>query len=243
MDAAVAHREVELAVRAEPEAVEVVADEPEADGESGVEKFSVAFLEHPEVGDRGEPHVSLPREDSRGEPVGGRVEPLGEGRRVIDPAAAAPVLKQPDALARGQRLVTLPHVFPVHRLAVGDGATGEVVVDPAHAAADVEGAGAESMGLDDEDSALLVEREGDGIDEIGLGGVEVELKPLGRTKAFRRLLGLGVGLLLLSVCDGRENQGADQRGSPHPDLIRSYRGISRPSAERRATSARRSSLS
>ena len=53
-----------------------------------------------------------------------------------------------------------------------DAAVGELVFEGPHVVADIEDAGAVAVGLGDEDAALFVEVEGDGIREHGLGGPE-----------------------------------------------------------------------
>src|SRR6185503_5301809 len=98
---AVADREVELPVGAETEAVQVMADEREADAEAGVHHpalFGLALdlLEVPEVRDAGDPVLALPGQNSGGQARGRRVEALGEGDGVVDAAVAVAVLEEPD---------------------------------------------------------------------------------------------------------------------------------------------------
>jgi hypothetical protein len=205
--------EVELSVGPEAQAVEVVPDEGEADGEARVDDRAdvgraraPGVFQLPEIGDAGEPDLALPREDAGGEPRRRRREVLRERGRVVDAAVPVAILEQAHALRRGQLRVLVAQELPVHRLAVRDGAAGQVVVHPSHVAADVEGAVAEAVRLDDVDAALLVKAEADGIDEVGLRGDEVELQPLGRAQPLDGLLGFGRGRLL-----GGEDRGEEKR--------------------------------
>ena len=74
-----------------------------------------------------------------------------------------------------------------HGDAVGDGAAGEVVVEPVHVAAVVGDAVVQAERLGDVEAALLVEGEADGVGQHRLGGEEIDLEAVGDLDA---LLGL-----------------------------------------------------
>ena len=73
---------------------------------------------------------------------------------------------------------------------VFEGAVGELVFEGPHVVADIEDAGAVAVGLGDEDAALFVEVEGDGVGEHGLGGPEGGDEAGRELHALERLLAL-----------------------------------------------------
>ena len=90
--------------------------------------------------------------------------------RVLDQADAVVL----DLVARK----SLPQMLPVHGDAVGDGAAGEVVVEPVHVAAVVGDARVQPERLGDVASPLLVEAEADGVGQQRLGGPEFDFQRL-----------------------------------------------------------------
>ena len=94
VEPAVADREIELAVGAEAQAVQVVAFEAVADAVTGGEDFAfvadaraLGVSQEPRGWDVGEVDVALVHEDARGDAIGEIVEPIGPDDRLIAPAA------------------------------------------------------------------------------------------------------------------------------------------------------------
>src|SRR5262249_52286863 len=135
--AAVADAEVELAVGAEAQAVQVVADVADVYAEAVVQPGAdvrpavpLRVAQLPQVGDAGEPDVAPPRHQAGADARLDAVEAVGEHRGVVGPAVAVGILQEADA-------VVLDRVVPGagaaaalhHGQAVRDGAAGQVVVE------------------------------------------------------------------------------------------------------------------
>ena len=98
--AAVADAEVELAVGAEDQAVQVVAEEGVADAVAGGEDLLhvgpadvLGVAQGVEAGDAGVVDVAVAGQDARAQAVGGLVEPIGEDGGLVRPARAGGVLR------------------------------------------------------------------------------------------------------------------------------------------------------
>ena len=105
MQAAVADREVELAVGSETQAVHVVADEGDVNAIAGMERLfhvgparPLGVLQQPQIGDAGVPDFAVARENAGAEPVRGGFETVGEHSRFVGPARALGVLQQANAI-------------------------------------------------------------------------------------------------------------------------------------------------
>ena len=97
--------------------------------------------------------------------------------------------------------------------AVGDGAAGEVVVEPVHVAADVGDAGVQAKRLGDVEAVLLVEAEADRVGQHRLGGPEIDLEAGGDADALQGQLafvGSESDLRLVGRFAGR--RGGNQEG-------------------------------
>ena len=198
MGAAVADGVVEFAVGSEAEAVEVVAEITDAQAVAEVEglalvgaTFAGGVLEQPEVGEVGEPDIAVAGEDVGGESVEDGVEAVGEDGGVVGMAVLVAVFEEADAVAvLGEEVGLAGHAAANEGFAVVDGPAGEVFVEPGHASADVHGAGGgleafvHAEDLDDEEAALLIDGEGDGMGEEGFGGEEGDLEAGGGLEAL-----------------------------------------------------------
>ena len=199
VEAAVAHREVQLAVGPEGQPVQVVTDELEADAEpreDGLallgDAVAVPVRQLPEVRHAGEPDLALPREDAGGEAVDHRLEAVGEHGRAVGAPVAVAVLEQPDGLGLDLEAAGVgAEPAADEGLVVGDAAGGRVLVEAAHVVADVEHAAAVPARLGHEDAAALVDREADRVLELRLGGPEADLEALGGAELADGELGVG----------------------------------------------------
>ena len=199
VQAAVADAEVELSIGPEPEPVQVVAQEGDVHAIAVVERragvglaVAVVVAEPPEVGDAGVIDVAPPRQDARPEADGGVAEAVGEDHGRIGPAVAVAVLDEPDPVVFGAVLrELLAQILAVHGDPVGDGAAGEVVVEPVHVLAVVGGPFVQAERLGHEQPSALVEAEGDRVGHQRLGGIELEPEPLRDPHRLQCLLRLG----------------------------------------------------
>ncbi len=103
-----------------------------------------------------------------------------------------------------------------HGDAVGDGAAGEVVVEPVHVAADVGDAVVEAEGLGDVEAVLLIEGEADGVGDQRLGGPEIDLEAGRDLDAFlglHPLVGGGGDFRLVGLFGGDGRGRREQAGA------------------------------
>ena len=127
--------------------------------------------------------------------------------------------------------------------AIGDGTTGEIVVEPIHVAADIGDAGMQAKRLGDEHAALFIEGEADGICEHRLGGPQADFQVLrhaeardglfalvGRAVDFR-LVGLVIGRREVEQCGARgaEEQQGQSKEAVHEDISSLDGRVSDPS--------------
>ena len=214
--------EIELAVGAEAQAVQVVAEEADVDAEAVVQQLALVGLavavgvaQLPEVGNAGVPNVAVARDEAGADAVGGVVEAVGEDRGLVGPAVAGRVLDQADAVVvDAVVLEVVAELALVHGDAVVDGAAGEVVVEPVHVAADVGDAVVKAEGLGDVEAVLLIDGEADGVGEQRLGGEEIDLEALGDLDAFLRLhplVGGGGDLRRVRLVGRRRRRAARRR--------------------------------
>ena len=207
--AAVAVGEIEFAVGAEDEAVKIVAGKIETHAVAAADFLArLGFLfagEFPDAGDAGEVNAAAAGEDAGGDAVERGVETLGVEGGFGGDAGAVGVFEEADALGLDGKFFDAlgPEVAGDGGGLVFEGAVGELVFEGPHVVADIEDAGAVAVGLGDEDAALFVEVEGDGIGEHGLGG------PEGGDEAGRELHALE--RLLALVGGGRDFGGGDAR--------------------------------
>ena len=196
--AAVADREVEAAVGAEGQAVEVVSAEGDADAVAGGEHrpllrravdgaVAVEIPEPVEAGDARQPDVAPPREDAGGRAVFEPVETGGEHLGSVGPAVAVGVDEPADA-------VLVPFVVarlraqepPVIGDAIGDGAGRQVGLDPGAVVAAVVGdAAILAERLADVGGAPLVHGKRDGIAHVGFGGEPLDDEAGGHAEGGR----------------------------------------------------------
>jgi hypothetical protein len=218
VEAAIADREVEAAIRADNEAVQVVADQRRVHAVAIVQHLDVVrdavvvgIAQFVELGDIREVDVVANRQHAGGDAVGQFVELVGKHRRTIERAVPVGVDEHADAL--GERAVLRDVVWDVLlvlRDAVRDRQTREIRVLPLHVAARVEDAIVDAERLGHVEAAFAVDREGDRIAEVRLGGHEIahearrELEALdlvlrlvaGRRDHEGRLLGAGRSVVL-----------------------------------------------
>ena len=198
--APVADREVDSSVRPQHEAMEIVAPQRDADSIAGGEllplpgspvdpAIAVEISKPVQRRNAGQPHVAAPGEDPGGCPCHQAIEAVGIDARLVGNAVAVGVDEPPHPV-----VVTLPlghrrcvEEAAVERIAILDGPGGEIGVDPrvVVAAVVVDRAPLPER-LADEHAPLLVDREGDRIGDIGLGGKQPGLKPLPHPERGRR---------------------------------------------------------
>src|SRR5262249_12597901 len=108
----------------------------------------------------------------------GTLEAVGEYGGLVGVTGAGAVFEPADAVVvDAESLEVLALVLAHHGEAVGDGAAGQVVVEPVHMPADVGDAGVQSVGLGDVTAAFLVEGERHRVGEQRLGGPQVDFEP------------------------------------------------------------------
>ena len=191
------------------QAVEIVAGEVVAHAEAaqqlGLLHVAGLALQQPQAGNVGEPHLAVAREHARGDAVELAVEAVGIDAALVGDAVVIRVFDQPHDFAfDGEVLGLLAEHLAMQGGAVLDGARGQVQLEHAHVVADVEHAGAITIGLRDEQPSLLVEVDGHGIREHGLGGPQRGLQSLGQREALDRELGIVRGRV-----DDRRRQALD----------------------------------
>ena len=207
--AAVTDREVQLAVGAKRQAVEVVTGVPKTYPEAGQQFLALGgdrgvrgvALQEPEAGDVGEPDLALAREHARRDAVEGGVERVGEDRAVIGDAIAIAILDQADEFTLERELLRLLRTEDLldHAPAIFHGAQREVLFEHAHVVANIEHAGAVPIGLRHKQSAVFVERDRHRVGQHRLGGPEIyfqagsHLEPRdGLLRVVRRLRDVGL---------------------------------------------------
>ena len=188
VEAAVTDGKIDPAVGAFAEAVHVVAEEGELHAEALVQRrplvgpaVVVRVAEPPEVRDAGVVDGAVADEDAGADAVEDVVEAVGEDGRRLEAAVAVGIDEpaQPVVLA-GVVVEVRPGVLLDKREPVFDRAGREVVGQPVHVAAVVLDALLSAKGFADEDPAAVVEREGDGIGKLRLGGCEDSLEAGGQ---------------------------------------------------------------
>ncbi len=225
--AAVADAEVEFSVGADGEAVEIVSADADVDAVAGVEDFAfgggAVFVvgEAPEVGDVGEPELAVAGEDAGGGAGDGLVEAVGENFGVVGAAVAVAVFDEADDFGIFGEDFDFPGVFLGEEFgAVFDGFEGGVGVFPVLGGGpDVENGFFVAVGFGDEEAALFVDGEGDGVEELGVGGEDVDFEAGGELDVFQReFRGVEIGVLggERGGCEGSE--GENGRGGKETDL-------------------------
>ncbi len=207
--AAVADREVELAVGAEDQAVQIVTGVVEVDAVAAAhlaaaDRLSVGrgALEDPHARDVGEPDLTVAGEHARGDAVERAVETLGVDAGEVGLAVAIAVLDEADALALDRELLrafAAEDLFD-HRDALIHRAQGEIGLEHRRdEVADIEYARAVAVGFCDKEAALLVKGEGDRIGQHRLRSPDADGKRLRDLHARDRLFGFVGGLVYLGL--------------------------------------------
>ena len=187
----------------------VVAREIEAQAVTAMQFLAGLGLvlagEFPERGDVGVEDLAAVGQHAGADAVDRRAEVVGIDGGLVGLAVTVGVLEEGDALGLDRQFLDpgLAEVAPdageeVHLIPVG-----EVVLEGPHVVADIEDAGAVTVGLGDKDAAVLVEIEGDGVGQQGLGGPERGLEAGGQLHAGQGLLGFFGGRLNLGGADAR----------------------------------------
>ena len=202
--AAVAHAEIDHPVGAEREPVEIVTMEGDADAIARVEHVAdighavaVGVAHPPEVRDAGVKDVAAAGEHPRAVPLDEPVEPGGEDGGSVGPAVAIRIDQFAEAVGLDHPLPGLLSQKPqMVGQPVVDRLGREVGLEPGRAllAGVVAHALVRAKSLADEHAAPLVDREGDGIGEIGLGGEEFDREARRQAEPGRglgRLVGRG----------------------------------------------------
>ena len=176
---AVADAEINPAIGAKAQPVQVVPEEADAHAEPGGEALAgvgdtvvVAILEQPKVREVGKPNLAVTREHTGGETVGGRVEAVGKHRGVVEHAVAVGVAesaKPVGVVGEAPHLVALVHGEHVA------GALGcQFLVEPVHVLANIGDAFVKAETFDDVKVAVLVDVERDWVGQQRLGGGEAD---------------------------------------------------------------------
>ena len=199
---AVADREVEAAVGAEGQAVEVVSAEGDADAVAGGQHrallrraidaaVAVEVTEPVEAGDACQPDVAAPREDAGGRAVLEPVEAGGEHVGSVGPAVAVGVDEPADAILVALVVARLrAQQPPVVGDAVRHGAGRQVGLDPGAVVAAVVGdAAILAERLADVGGAPLVDGKRDGVAHVGLGGEPLDDEAGGQAEGGRGAAG------------------------------------------------------
>jgi hypothetical protein len=172
MITAISDGEVESAIGAAQDAVEVVTNEGDAhaevacDGVVGVGLAVVIGIGHfPELGDAGEIHGVALGEEGEADAVGSGFELIGEKGAVVGRAIAILIFEADDAVGDRGEPVGREVGFElfIHSEAVGDGDGLEIVADHFIGAAQVGHAKPEAIGLSHEDAAEGIDIEAGGI--------------------------------------------------------------------------------
>ena len=198
---AVAHAEVQFAVGAESQAVQLVSRVTEMHAEAvqnrlALDAFAVVIFEPPDIGRGGEPDVAIPREDALGGAGVGFVEAGGEDGGVIELAVAAARFEEADefgdALARRGGGVGAEAAVDVIGQR-GMRGRGEIVIEPVEVRENGADVVRKTVALADEEAALLIDAERDGMLELRLVGDEFDFEVGGVDEFFERALGFFLG--------------------------------------------------
>jgi hypothetical protein len=195
VEPAVADREVEPPVRAQRQPVQVVPEEGHVHTVARREDRAflgvavvVGVAEAVQAGDVRPPQLAAALEQPGRDAVGRIAEAVGEDQRPIGDAVAVQVLEAPDALLLHAVVGEALALAPAHHLdPVGDGAAGQVVVQPVHVLADVGDAGVQAEGLADVDAPARIQRDRHGIGDQRLGRHELDVESFGNAEGGERL--------------------------------------------------------
>ena len=207
--AAIADGEVQLAVVAHRQAVEIVAGEvvahTEAAQQLGLLHVAGVAFQQPQAGNVGEPDLAVAREHARGDAVELAVEAVRVDAALVGHAVVVRVFDQADDLTfDGEVLGLLAEHLAMQGGAILDGARGEIQFQHSHVVADIEHAGAITIRLRHEQPSLLVKVDGYGIRQHGLGGPQRGLQSLGQRESRQRQFGV-----IRSRVDDRRRQPLD----------------------------------
>ena len=197
-EAAVADRDVEPAVGAHEQAVQVVADQRRVDAKAVEHRFArlrravaVCVDDAPELGDVGKPHVLADAQHTRRDAVCEFGKAVCEHDALVEDEIIVVVDEQLDAFAVARVLGDVVRdVLLVLANTLFDGAQREVVVLPLHVFARVEHAVVDAEGFADQRAALLVDRECDDVAEVGFRRDEARLQKRRELQRGERLLRL-----------------------------------------------------
>ena len=131
VEAAISHREVQPSVGAPHQAVQVVTEKGRVDAEPPVQRcsflshtVSVAVFQQPQMGNAGQPHLSIAGNHAGCQPVERMIEPAGENGRTIGHAVVVGVLQPTDLVGH-----TGEPVHPAFELACPLAIHGQAIVD------------------------------------------------------------------------------------------------------------------
>ena len=201
----VSKAEVEPSVGSDDEAVHVMARVAETHAVAPADSFprdgmsfGVGAFEQGQLGNVGEPDLTLAGQNTGGDAVEFGVELVRVDRAEVGLARTGTVFQQPDNFGFDGEVRPLgSEVFLHHRSAVLDRPAGEIVLQHEHVVPDIEDAGPIAMGFRNEDAAFFVEAEGDRVGQHRFGRPEIELHPgwnLELPGAVLRFRGRGRGL-------------------------------------------------
>ena len=195
MKPAIADAEIDLAVGAEDQAVQVVAEEGDP--------HAVARAQHlPHVGsahaarvaepiqarDAGEVNIAAAGEQPGADPVDDVMKAVGEQAHMVRLAVARAIFQQPDAIVLF-RIVgdALLEMLSQHRAATFDGGRGHVVVKPIHVPAIILDAVLDPKRLGDIHPPQLIDRQTNRISHHRLRRPQLDLQAV-RDRERRNLL-------------------------------------------------------
>ena len=158
--------EIDAAIRAEGEAVEVVAAQTDTDAVAFLQRFpcvgnavSIFVFEHPHVGNAGEVDFAIGRHDAGRGAIERSIETIGIEPRTLRFAVAVLVFQHPDffgILGEVVRCLSFVGILLVEREAVGGGFQGDLVAQPVPVAAIVLYSAVEAVGFGNKQAVLLV---------------------------------------------------------------------------------------
>ena len=247
VETAIATREIELAIRPETQAVQVMAFKAVPHAVTGRHDFSLiahaglfVVAQHPQVRHVAEIDIPLPLQHAGGDAVFERVKSIGPDDGLIASPAAGTVFQQSDAVRVLRQFLPAIRPMPLdHRAAVRHHPAGQILVDPVVDVANIQNpAAAKTIGLDHPDAPARIDAHRHRIDQLRLGGPGGDLQIRRLLKMRDRLLGFIESRRHFGIISrGRVDVGCPVDGLRHRIADGSYRQECRQRKEKEPVGA------
>ena len=190
---AITDGEVEATVRSKDQAMEIMAEETDADSVAIADAatfvgdaVSIRIAESPDIGDIGKKHILAPRQHTGSHAIQWGGEVFGEHSGDCGLAGTLRISEKAHALGVG---VVARHLIGLevplhHRQTVIHRLAGKVLIEPVHDAPNVGDSPPCAETLGHEDSAVVGDIESDAVGDIGFGSPEFGLPSSRISEAF-----------------------------------------------------------